>query len=1085
MPVLSVRLLGPPQIQSRDADVRLPSVKAQGLLYYLAAQPVHPFSRSHLVSLLWEDSAEAEGRNTLSTVLTRLRHALPVFPVAAEGDTLVWRPGDAAWVDTDAFAAADATLSNLRAAAALWRGSFLDGFGVRDSLSYDEWLTQARQHWEQRYLDLLARLVAAAEAARDWPLAQTTARQALALDPLQERFYRALMTALYQAGDRAAALAEYEACVRVLDRELGTVPDRDTRALYDAIRDDRLPRAATRPARAVSLAPRAVRAPSMPLLERQREMDDLLQRLAQAQSRRPNAPDTAPGVLVVIEGEAGIGKSRLLAELTWRLSQGDPPGWTALEGHCYEAERSLPYHPFVDALSPIVAGLDVASLGLSDVWLAEVARLLPDLAAVRTGLGDSLVLDPSQDQRRLFEAVARFLAALPAPLLFILDDLHWADAGTLQLLSYLVRHLAAHPIQFLAAARSEDTDDQLRSSLWRLEREGRLATLDLARLSPAGTRALLRQMVASNVEALASRLYQETAGNPLFTVEIVRSLQESGRLDAGHSAGRLSLPASVTAVIQGRLTRLSPTARNLLAAASVFRRDFSFEAARNVSSQTEDVALDALDELRRASLLVEVHSQAASDDDVAYAFSHDKIREVVYSGLSHARSTALHRRAVAALGAADDARAAERLAYHAYHGRLWADGLRWSEAAGVGATAVFDFASAALLYQQALACLAHLPVDNDLRRKNVELRLMLARVAFYIEPGRLTEWLAPAEADAQRLGSDQLLSFVWLAQGSALYIQGRFGEARPLLERLIPLMERTGDSLQVARAKNILARTLSMMGESDAGLALLDEAATRLDMVGAHNDALISRGMIGAERSFLGEFDAALQIVEDVYQESLRQADPGAIAAAADFVQVVHHCWGHWAEARDWGYRALEPAQRAGNRVYERNVYIFLGLPLAFLGDVQAGRDALDRAIALGAECQSSVFMGRTHAWLAEVRLLAGDAAGAAAAARTGMAIAAGAGARYDLALARRALGRALMALDDLAAAETELTTALTEFQGLNTAPSVARTLAALAHLAHKRGDSATARRMTQDAAVLYTRLSMDWDLARLPDFLD
>lgn len=1081
MAVLSVRLLGPPHIRSGDTELRLPSVKAQALLYYLAAQPHRTFSRSHLVALLWEESAEAEGRNSLSTVLTRLRHALPVFPVAAEGDTLVWRPGDAAWVDTDVFAATGATLAALSEAAALWRGSFLDGFTIRDSLTYDEWLAQSRQHWEQRYLDLMGRLADAAATARAWPLAQQAARQALAVDPLQERFHRALMTALYQTGDRAAALAEYEACARLLDRELGATPDRATRAVFEAIRDDSLPRIAAAAPGPLTLAPRVVRAPSLPLLERQREMEKLLDHLAQTEARAAGG-DAPDGRLVVVEGEAGIGKSRLLAEVSWRLSQGNPPGWTVIEGHCYEAERSLPYHPFVDALNPVVAGLGVQGLGLSDVWLAELARLLPDLAALRPGLGQAFVIDPSQDQRRLFEAVARFLMALPAPLLFILDDLHWADAGTLQLLSYLVRHLAEYPIQFAAAVRTEDTDAALQTGLWRLEREGRLSTLNLARLSPAGTTALLRQMGHGDVEGLAARLYRETEGNPLFTVEVVRSLQESGSLRQGRPEARLTLPASVSAVIQGRLVRLSPAARELLAAASVYRRDFSFEAARAVSGQAENAALDALDELLAGHLLTEESGQASLlGDDVGYAFSHDKVREVVYAELSHARATTLHRRAVAALGDATDPRTAERLAYHAVHGRLWEDGLRWSTQAGIGATAVFDFATAALLYQQALDCLAHVPMTEALRRQNVELRLMLARVAFYIEPGRLMGWLAPAETDAQVLSDDELLSFVWLAQGAALYIQGRFREARPRLERLIPLMERAGDSLQVARAKNILARTLAMMGESAAGLALLEEAAARLDMVGAHNDALISRGMIGAERAFLGDFDTALKIVEAVYAESLRQADPGAIAAAADFVQVVHHCWGRWAEALDWGQRALEPSQRAANRVYERNVYIFLGLPRAYLGDIEGGRAALERAIGLGAEFHSTVFMGRTHAWLAEILLLRGDAEAARRAAATGLSIAAEAGARYDHGLARRALGKALAGLGDLGAAETELGAALGELRGLGALPAVGRTLAVVADVAAAQGDARAADTARAEARDIFTRLHMDWDLSQIP----
>ncbi len=1081
MAVLSVRLLGPPQLRSGDTDIRLPSAKAQALLYYLAAQPRRAFSRSQLVALLWEESAEAEGRNSLSTVLTRLRHALPVFPVAAEGDSLVWRPGDAAWVDTDAFAATGATLAELRGAAALWRGPFLDGFTVRDSLTYDEWLSQSRQHWEQRYLDLMGRLADAAADARVWPLAQEIARQALAVDPLQERFYRALMTALYQEGDRAAALAEYEACVRRLDRELGAAPDRATRAVFEAIRDDSLPRVAAPTPRPLTLAPRVVRAPSLPLLERQRELDDLLKHLAHTEARASGG-DAPSGRLVIVAGEAGIGKSRLLAEVAWRLSQGEPPGWTVLEGHCYEAERSLPYQPFVDALNPLVASLDAQSLGLSDVWLAELARLLPDLAALRPGLSQSLVIDPSQDQRRLFEAVARCLKALPAPLLVMLDDLHWADAGTLQLLSYLVHHLARYPVQFAAAVRSEDADEALRTSLWRLEREGQLSTLDLARLSPAGTTALLRQLGHPDVGGLAAWLYRETDGNPLFAVEIVRSLEESGSLREGRPESRRALPASVSAVIQGRLTRLSPAARELLAAASVYRRDFSFEAVRAVSGQAEGVALDALDELLTAHLLVEAHGQPGFlGDDIGYAFSHDKIREVVYAGLSRARSTALHRRAVAALGDTADPRTTERLAYHAVHGQLWGEGLRWSMQAGIGATTVFDFATAALLYQQALECLARLPMTEALRRQNVELRLMLARVAFYIEPGRLIEWLAPAEVDAQALHDDQLLSFVWLAQGAALYIQGRFREARPRLEQLIPLMERAGDSLQVARTKNVLARTLAMMGESGAGLALLEEAAARLDMVGAHNDALISRGMLGAERAFLGEFDAALQIVETVYDESLRQADPGAIAAAADFVQVVHHCWGRWEAALDWGRLALEASQRAVNRVYERNVYIFLGLPRAFQGDLDGGRVALERAIALGAECHSTVFMGRTHAWLAEVLLLSGEAEAARRTAEMGRSIAAESGARYDHGLARLAQGRALGILGDLAAADAELRAALAELRALGTLPAVGRTLAALTRVAAARGDASGAEAARAEARDIFTRLRMDWDLGQLP----
>ena len=1098
MAALTLSLLGPPLVRVAERDVRLPSLKAQALLFYLASQPAHPFTRSHLCALLWEDSSEAEGRNSLSTTLSRLRQALPLFPLVTEGDQLCWRATADVWVDCQAFSAVSPTLADWRDAADLWRGPFLDGFTVRDSVGYDEWLRQMRSIWEQRYLALLARVAEDASAGREWATLQEAAQRALAVDPLQERFHRSLMAALYQAGDRAAALAQYEDLTRILARELGVPPDPETARLLAAIRDGALARAQPRPPRRPSapVAPHPAPAPSLPLLERQTELGRLQAHLRRAEARRPTWPAlprplSAPAQLVVLQGEAGIGKSRLLAELVWQLSQDNAAGWTILQGHCYEAEQSFPYHPFIDALTPLLATLDLDSLHLSEVWLAEVARLLPDLAVGQPSLAAPPEADQGQDQRRLFEGVARFMAALPPPLLVLLDDLHWADAATLQLLAYLVRHLDQQPVLFVAAVRSDDLADSLRGVLWRLEREGRLDTVALHRLSSQGTAALLREMVRTDVAALSARLYEETEGNPLFTVEIVRSLMESGALSGAGSRppGPLSLPASVVAVIQARLTRLSPAARDLLAAASIFRRAFDFEVVRQVSSQSEDEALDALDELLRSHLVVE---QAASPvqaerppgdhdaDEVRYIFSHDKVREVVYSGLSHARRQALHRRAVAALGTPADARTAERVAYHARLGRLWQAGLEWSWAAAEAAKAVFAFATATQLYQQALDCWERLPLDDERRRQGVLLRLQLSRVAFYIYPGQLMQWLTPAEEDALRLGDETLLAFVWLAQGSALYIQGEFHAARPRLERLIPLVERTGDPVQVARARNILGRLLTMQGEAAQGLPLLADAADRLDAMGAHNDALISRGMVGAERAFQGDFARGLREAEAVYAESLKQADLAAVGAAAVFVGAAHCAWGHWAEAEKWSRRALSYVQQAANLVYERNVYLFLGLPLVNQGDLAGGQAALERAIALGGECQSRVFMGRAHAWLAETLLRRGDAVRARQVAEQGRAIAEATEAYYDLAMARRVLGQALTALGEWSAAAAELTTAISAFQALGAQPETGRALAAMARLARARGHHEQAAFWQAQAREVFARLAMQWDLAQL-----
>jgi tetratricopeptide (TPR) repeat protein len=294
------------------------------------------------------------------------------------------------------------------------------------------------------------------------------------------------------------------------------------------------------------------------------------------------------------------------------------------------------------------------------------------------------------------------------------------------------------------------------------------------------------------------------------------------------------------------------------------------------------------------------------------------------------------------------------------------------------------------------------------------------------------------------------------------------------------MVERTGDVKQVARTMNILGRLLTIKGDAARGLPLLSEAAARLDMVGSHNDALISQGMVGAERAFQGHFAEGLKVAQKVYEASLKQADLAAVAAAAVFVEAVHHAWGHWAEAETWARRALDLAQQTANLVYERNVYLFLGLPLAYQGDVAGGRAALERAIALGGECHSRVFMGRAHAWLAETCLLACDLEGARAAAETGCAIAEASDAQFDLALCRRALGLVLTELGEWSLALAALTQALTAFQERGMAPEVGRAQAAMARFSMARGDDKQAGLWIDQATQTFTRLDMAWDLAEL-----
>ncbi|HET9223548.1 MAG TPA: BTAD domain-containing putative transcriptional regulator [Roseiflexaceae bacterium] len=361
--MLSLRLLGAPSILEDNREVYLPSQKAQALLFYLAAEHQRSFARSQLIALFWEESSDREGRNSLSTVLTRLRQALPVFPLRAEGDILAWQALPEVRVDLHEFQSAtlsapkdetnQARIQRLEAATALYRGTFLDGFSIRDSESHEEWLRLERERWQQRWLNALEQLIDALTVAGEWARAIEHGRRALAADPLQERFHRALMRLHYFAGDRAAALSQFRACRDVLERELDVEPDAETVALHQAISEGRLERPAPSQraaAQAAGAAPvRPPEAAATPRLAarlaaaRRRSFVGRAEELAVfAAALRADAP---PFAVLHIHGPGGVGKSALLAEFARLCDEAGVPA-IALDG------RNVPPTPdgFLDAL---------------------------------------------------------------------------------------------------------------------------------------------------------------------------------------------------------------------------------------------------------------------------------------------------------------------------------------------------------------------------------------------------------------------------------------------------------------------------------------------------------------------------------------------------------------------------------------------------------------------------------------------------------------------------------------------------------------------------------------------------------------
>ncbi len=340
----------------------------------------------------------------------------------------------------------------------------------------------------------------------------------------------------------------------------------------------------------------------------------------------------------------------------------------------------------------------------------EIGKFAPEIETKVAAAAPHVTLSPSEERMRLFDHAARFLQSLAAGtgLLVFIDDIHWADQGTLSLLHYLLRHLRNDRVLFLAAYREVELDrtHPLASALVDWNRERLAVRVQLGRLSRADTAALIAALFGVDrvSDELVVALYRETEGNPFFVEEVIKSLIEQGEIyREGDSWGRketqeLSIPQSVKEAIGRRLTRLGESTVDALRTAAALGKHFRFGELAAVSAASDDALLDALDEASAAQLVraTSEGARGASGTDDVFAFTHDKIREVLYEELNPIRRRRLHQRigeAVEALHGSGvgrcngnrRARAGSRPSFHARRGPCEVAGLLAPRSAQRGA----------------------------------------------------------------------------------------------------------------------------------------------------------------------------------------------------------------------------------------------------------------------------------------------------------------------------------------------------------------------------------------------------------------
>jgi DNA-binding SARP family transcriptional activator/Tfp pilus assembly protein PilF len=864
---VTVMLLGPPRVEREGRAVAFDTRKAIALLAYLALGG-RPRPRDVLAELLWPERDAEHARGALRRTLSAVRGAVGPEALETTRDQVALGAVD---VDVARFRSL-AEAGDLEAAADVFRGDFLEGFGLRDSPAFEDWQRGEAEVLRRELATVLGRL-----AERSGSLAH--ARRWLELDPLHEPAHRALIRLYAASGDRAAALAQYRDCVRVLTRELGVPPLEETTRLYEAISEGTSEAPSPPPP-----GPPAARA--VPLVGRDADRAALIELLG------------ADGRVALIEGEAGIGKTRLAEEL---VAAARERGAAVLAGRAYEEESALAYGPLVEALRGRLQVDDSWLEGLPERTVVEAARLLPELGPAPPAL------DSPAARARFHEGVWETLAAAAAGGVLLVDDAHWADDATLGLLGYGLRRLAGRPLLVVLTWRTPH-DHAVRRVVAEVARAGRGAVLSLARLGADEVAELLRAGGPRVAPELERRLYEETEGLPFLVVEYLRALD---------AEGVLALPAGARGVLRARLDPISETGRQVLAAAAVLGRSFDVDTVRAASGRGDEETVTALEELVAHGLIRE-HAHE-------YDFGHEQLRALVYEETSLARRRLLHGRAAEAVGSVPAVARHLRLA-----GREEAAAREYVRAAEQ-ARAVFANAEA-LEHLRAALALGH-PDAADLHTAIGDLQTL---------GGEYRAALASFETAAALAGADSSVAAIEHRLGQVHHRRGEWAMAEA---HLTAALEGSADGATRARICADLALTVHDGGDPERAARLADGARELAEEAGDPRALGQAHNLLGVLGS--GDQEAHLQRSLALAEEL---GDPGARAAALNNLAHVQRTRGALDTALELTHAALELCTAQGDRHREAALRNNLADLLHESGRPDEAMDQLKQAVAIFAD---------------------------------------------------------------------------------------------------------------------------------------
>ena len=568
--------------------------------------------------------------------------------------------------------------------------------------------------------------------------------------------------------------------------------------------------------------------------------------------------ESGQGQLVQVCGEAGIGKSRLVAEVKARAAA---EGFLVLQGACFQMDNSYPYAPLLDMLRSLASTSPPSET--ADPIFHEFARLLPELQLSSAHEFSTPLPDPEQEKRRLFAALSRFFKerASQQPVLLVIEDLHWCDDISLEFLLSLSRSIVALPMLLLVTYRNDEIQPGLQRFLAQLDRARLSHELQLVSLTNSDVGTMLGAMLGlSEVEqkSLLDLIYPLTEGNPFFVEEVLSALVSRGELvsdDGGwhyishpvRRGERLPVPRSVQEAVQQRTAYLSEDAKRLLRLAAVAGRRFDFTVLQRVMHCDEEQLLLLMKELISIQFVQELSAEQ-------FVFRHALTQQSVYTQLLSRERRLLHRMLAQVLEELYTSSPTlqevylEDLAYHCYEAGMWEQALVYTQEVGEKALALYAQQAAIEHFTRAVDAEHHLSTTSS-------PRLYLARGRAYDTLGEFESALSDYKhaLEAARITQDSLMEWQSLIAIGFLWTARDYEQAGDWFRQASELAARLADPALQARSLNRLGNWLVNTGRTQEGLEAHQEALRLFETQQNKRGMAETLDLLGVAYGFYGD----------------------------------------------------------------------------------------------------------------------------------------------------------------------------------------------------------------------------------------